>query len=55
MDKITLKLVKYRDAGLPTYTYFWVNEAGQVMSPYFESDEIAKNWLSELFENAKNK
>jgi hypothetical protein len=39
------KLIKYRDAGMPTYTYFWINENERVVGPYFEDEEAAHNWL----------
>jgi hypothetical protein len=32
------QLIKYRDAGMATYTYFWtINK--KVVSPYFDSDD----------------
>lgn len=37
-------LVKYRDAGMHTYTWFWINEAKAVVSPYFETEEQAIEW-----------
>lgn len=40
-----MKLVKYRDAGLPTFTYFWVTEKHIVVSPYFNSEKDAEDWL----------
>ena len=41
-----MKLIKYRDAGMPTYTYFWVKEEGKgVLSPYFDSEKKANDWL----------
>lgn len=40
-----MKLIKYRDAGLPTYTFFWVNDQGRVMGPYFDSEAEAVQWL----------
>lgn len=40
-----LELVKYRDAGMHTYTYFWVDCRGRVVGPYFNSEEEAKVWL----------
>jgi hypothetical protein len=40
-----MKLVQYRDAGLPTYTYFWVSEDHRVLSPYFDSAKEAEDWL----------
>lgn len=39
-----MKLVQYRDAGLHTYTYFWTRD-GKVISPYFDSEKEAKDWL----------
>ena len=41
------ELVKYRDAGLMTYTYFWMDENRTVISPYFDSNEEAIAWLEE--------
>jgi hypothetical protein len=40
------KLIQYRDAGLPTYTYFWVNESEKVVGPYFNSEQEAQKWMS---------
>jgi hypothetical protein len=42
---LKLKLVKYRDAGLPSYTFFWVDENHKTFGPYFDSEEEAKQWL----------
>ena len=39
-----ITLVKYRDAGLPTYTYFWINHEQRIISPYFDCEEDAKVW-----------
>ncbi len=39
------KLISYRDAGLPTFTFFWVNENEKVCSPYFNSEDEAQNWM----------
>ena len=39
-------LVKYRDAGLPTYTYFWITGKKTVYGPYFDSEEDANDWLN---------
>lgn len=39
------KLLQYRDAGMPTYTYFWINEHERVVSPYFDDEETAHDWL----------
>ena len=42
---IEMELIQYRDAGLPTYTYFWVSEDNRVLSPYFNTKEQAEDWL----------
>jgi hypothetical protein len=38
------ELVKYRDAQMHTYTYFWINEKNQVVSPYYDSEAHAQQW-----------
>ena len=38
------ELIKYRDAGMPTYTYFWAIDK-RVVSPYFDSEEQAIDWM----------
>jgi len=43
---VEVKLIKYRDAGMHSYTYFWVLN-GKTVSPYFDSDTEANNWLTE--------
>ena len=40
-----LKLVKCRDIGMNTYTYFWRDENGQIVSPFFDSEAEANEWL----------
>jgi hypothetical protein len=40
------KLVKYRDAGMNTYTYFWTI-GGRCVSPYFDHEKDAKEWKYE--------
>jgi YD repeat-containing protein len=37
------KLIRYRDAGMNTYTYFWTID-GRVVSPYFDDETTAKEW-----------
>ena len=39
-----MKLIKYRDAGMSTYTYFWTDSGGRVISPYFDTEEEAQTW-----------
>jgi len=43
---VEVKLIKYRDAGMHSYTYFWVLN-GKTVSPYFDSDIEANIWLTE--------
>lgn len=38
------ELVKYRDAGMPTFTFFWAIDK-KVVSPYFDSEEQAIDWM----------
>ncbi len=38
-------LVKYRDAGMSTYTYFWKNEEERVVSTFFDSEKEALDWI----------
>ncbi len=37
-----MKLIRYRDAGMNTYTYFWKNSDDRIVSPYFNSEDEAK-------------
>jgi len=47
MEKINLTLIKYRDAGMTSYTYFWKDENNHVASPYFNSEAEAMDWTNE--------
>ena len=38
-------LVKYRDAGMNSHTYFWKNSNNQTISPYFDSENEAHGWM----------
>ena len=40
------KLIRYRDAGMHSYTYFWTIN-GRVVSPYFDTENQAKEWTYE--------
>ena len=42
-----MELIKYRDAGMQTYTYFWKNENNQMVSPFFDSEAEAFAWTKE--------
>jgi hypothetical protein len=39
-----MELIKYRDSGMATYTYFWTIDK-RVVSPYFDSENDAQEWL----------
>jgi hypothetical protein len=43
--EVKLKLVKYRDAQMSSYTYFYTDESGKIISPFFDSDIEAEEWL----------
>ena len=49
---MVMELVKYRDAGMNTYTWFWVDDQKRMVSPFFDSESEAWDWLNE---NAKDK
>ena len=38
------ELIKSRDAGMPTFTFFWAIDK-KVVSPYFDSEEQAIDWM----------
>jgi hypothetical protein len=42
-----MKLIKYRDIGMQSYTYFWKNEKDQIVSPFFNSETEAMAWTNE--------
>lgn len=44
MSEEEITLIKYRDSGMHTYTYFWVTEDHKVISPYFDREEEALEW-----------
>lgn len=48
-----MELVKYRDAGMTTHTWFFVNEKQQCISPFFDSEEEAKDWLDSVFDKSE--
>lgn len=45
-----MKLIRYRDAGMNTYTWFYVNDKQHCISPFFDSEEEAKDWLDKVFD-----
>jgi hypothetical protein len=42
-----LHLIKYRDIGMSSYTYFWKNQNDQMVSPFFDSEADAMAWTKE--------
>lgn len=48
-----MKLVKYRDAGMHTYTYFYIDSDERVASPYFDSESEAEAWLRTQWDSWK--
>jgi hypothetical protein len=49
-----LELVKYRDAGMHTYTFFYILKS-KVDSPYFDSEKEATDWLKQQIDEIRNK
>lgn len=49
-----MKLVKYRDAGMHTYTYFYINADDKTISPFFNTDKEAEVWLKEQVDKFDN-
>ena len=49
-----MKLVQYRDAGMHTYTYFYINEKNVTVSPFFNSEKEADDWLREQADKFDN-
>jgi hypothetical protein len=43
-------LVRYRDAGMATYTWFYVNENKHMVSPFFDTELEARTWFERVFE-----
>lgn len=42
-----IDLVKYRDVGMQTYTYFWKDKNNHMVSPFFDSEAEAMAWTNE--------
>lgn len=43
--RLSYTLVKYRDIGMSTYTYFWKNEGESIVSPFFDTENEAYQWI----------
>lgn len=39
------KLIKYRDAGMMTFTYFWTDDKEQIVGPFFDTEKLAEEWF----------
>jgi hypothetical protein len=48
-----MKLIKYRDWGMSTHTYFWVDEDNRTVGPYFDQQEQAETWLNSKTDSCK--
>ena len=42
-----MKLIRYRDAGMHTHTYFWADSKHRVASPYFDTEREAQEWYGD--------
>jgi hypothetical protein len=42
-----IELIKYRDIGMASYTYFWKNSNDNIVSPFFNSEAEAMEWSNE--------
>lgn len=38
-------LDSFKDIGLHTYTYYWIDSDKKVISPFFESSKLANKWF----------
>ncbi len=43
--RLSYTLIKYRDIGMPSYTYFWKNEDESIVSPFFDKENEAYQWI----------
>lgn len=48
-----MKLIRYKDAHMKGYTYFWVDENDIVISPYFTDEQSANRWQIEMTERQR--
>lgn len=48
--RLLYTMVKYRDQGMNTYTYFWKNEQERMVSPFFDSEKEAWGWIKSVDE-----
>ena len=48
--RMSLTLVKYRDIGMNTYTYFWKNAEERMVSGFYDSEADAMKFIKEADE-----
>ena len=48
--RMLLTLVKYRDSGMNSYTYFWKNEEERIVSPFYDSEKEAYEFIKQADE-----
>jgi hypothetical protein len=48
-----MELVQYRDAGMNSYTWFYINEKQNCISPFFDSEQEAKDWFEKVFDEVQ--
>lgn len=49
---MAITLVKYRDAGMHTFTYFWIDQKSSIISPYFDSEIEALAWKDDYVKSS---
>lgn len=58
MKTSKFSLIKYRDLGMATHTYFWITEKNTIYGPYFNTEQEATEWLNKqssiVYEERKN-
>ena len=45
-----MNLIQYRDMGMATYTYFYVDDDKHQVSPFFNSEKEALAWFDKVFD-----
>jgi len=49
-----MKLIQYRDMGMTTYTYFYVDDNKHQVSPFFNSEKEALTWFDKAFDGLED-
>ena len=45
-----MKLIQYRDMGMSTHTYFYVDDNKHQVSSFFNSEKEALTWFDKVFD-----